>query len=143
MFIHYERPDTLDPATLDPEAPVSDAARESNQCGAELTIDNREWYCTRDRRHDPKQHHAHYGRNGDGPLDAVGAAWDADDTGLWLNFTANDRATVRVALVDALARLDSIEHPNELIGQLVGGGPGGDDAAIFCDENTVRATLSN
>ena len=141
MFIHYERPADLDTTELDPQAPTSDVARKSDQCGAALTIDNRDWCCTRDRQHDPKQHHAHFGRNGDGPLDAVGAAWDPDDTGLWLNFTANDRSTVRAALVNALCRIDAGTNPNELIGDMVGGGPGGDDSGVFCDEATVRMAL--
>ena len=143
MFITYQRPDTLSHNAIDDTAPTSPVAASADECGAELDADGMEWHCTRDAGHDPHAHHAHFGRNGGGPIGTVGLAWDSESTGLWLNFTLNDRGTIRTALLDALALIDSVEDPNDVIGMLVGGGPGGPDAGVFCDEATVRTSLSD
>ncbi|WP_295792173.1 hypothetical protein [uncultured Microbacterium sp.] len=143
MFITYQRPDTLRYDTIDDASPTSPVAATIDQCGAELDADGGEWHCTREVGHNPHAHHAPLDRGGDGPLGAVGIAWDSESTGLWLNFELNDRGTIRSALTDALALIDSVDQPNDLIGMLVGGGPGGPDSGTFCDEDTVRLVLAN
>lgn len=97
-----------------------------------------EWNGSREADHDPHAHHAHVHRGGQGPLGAVGIAWDSESAGLWLNFELNDRGTIRPALLDALALIDSVDEPNDVIGMLVGGDPGGPEAGTFCAEATVR-----
>jgi hypothetical protein len=76
VIITYERPDTLDPQQLDPEAPAADLSPTGHECGTTTyDVAGLEWHCTRAPHPGDDEHQAAFERGGEGPEGAVGFAW--------------------------------------------------------------------